>query len=112
MKLEPERTGRKRLCIRVYEENNLEQLDFETEIDCAILGEGCYKVIWDQEARSVRITAPDVQGIYVWWVGDDTSKVWRLASKYNVSADTVENMFQLKPKEKTASVIEVWTAES
>jgi hypothetical protein len=38
--------------------------------------------------------------------------VWRLASKYNVSADTVENMFQLKPKEKTASVIEVWTAES
>jgi hypothetical protein len=29
---------------RVYEANNLEQLDLETEIDCAILGDGCYKV--------------------------------------------------------------------
>ncbi|MFC2051897.1 hypothetical protein ACFLT4_04130 [Chloroflexota bacterium] len=28
----------------VYEDNNLEQLDFETEIDCAILGDACYKV--------------------------------------------------------------------
>ncbi|MDD5038443.1 MAG: phage portal protein, partial [Dehalococcoidales bacterium] len=33
---------------QVYEDNNLEQLDFETEIDCAILGDACYKVIWEQ----------------------------------------------------------------
>ena len=32
---------------QVYEQNNLEQLDLETEIDCAILGDACYKVIWD-----------------------------------------------------------------
>ncbi len=31
---------------RVYEENNLEQLDLDTEIDCAILGDAGYKVIW------------------------------------------------------------------
>jgi len=49
---------------QVYEDNNLEQLDLETEIDCAILGDACYKVIWDSEAKKVRITAPDVQGIY------------------------------------------------
>ncbi len=66
---------------RVYQDNNLEQLDFETEIDCAILGDACYKVIWDQETRSVRVTAPDIQGIYIWRAGDDTSKVWRIASK-------------------------------
>ena len=30
---------------RVYGDNNLEQLDLETEIDCAILGDACYKVI-------------------------------------------------------------------
>ena len=28
---------------QVYEENNLQQLDYETEIDTAILGDGCYK---------------------------------------------------------------------
>jgi hypothetical protein len=32
---------------KVYSENCLEQLDLETEIDCAVLGDGCYKVIWD-----------------------------------------------------------------
>jgi len=71
----------------VYEENNLEQLDLDTEIDCAILGDACYKVIWDTAQKKVRVTAPDVQGIYAWWLGDDTSKVWRVASKYILSAE-------------------------
>ncbi len=65
---------------QVYQDNSLEQLDFDTELDCAILGDACYKVIWDQETRSVRVTSPDIQGIYVWRVGDDTSLVWRVAS--------------------------------
>ena len=43
---------------RVCEDNNLEQLDLETEIDCAILGDACYKVIWDADENKVRVTAP------------------------------------------------------
>ncbi len=96
---------------KVYDDNNLEQLDFETEIDCATLGDACYKVIWDQDTRGVRITAPDIQGIHAWWVGDDTSRVWRIASKYNLSADMVESRYKVKPKSKIASLIEVWTAQ-
>ena len=96
---------------QVYETNNLEQLDFETEIDCAILGDACYKVIWDQETKSVRVTAPDVQGIYAWWVGDDTSRIWRLASKYSLSADEVEILYKVRPKGKTANIVELWTAQ-
>ncbi|MDP3880002.1 MAG: phage portal protein [Dehalococcoidales bacterium] len=95
---------------QVYAENDLEQLDFETELDCAILGDACYKVIWDPELRSVRITAPDIQGIYAWWAGDDTSRVWRIASKYNLTADIVESLHKVKVKSKSASVIELWTA--
>jgi hypothetical protein len=49
---------------RVYQDNNLEQLDFETETDCAILGDACFKVIWDAGEKRVRVTAPDIQGIY------------------------------------------------
>jgi hypothetical protein len=94
----------------VYEENGLEQLDFETEIDCAILGDACYKVIWDQETKSVGVTAPDIQGIYAWWAGDNTSRVWRVASKYTLGADTVENLYGVTAANRTASVIEVWTA--
>ena len=96
---------------QVSQDNSLEQLDFETEIDCAILGDACYKVIWDQDTRSVRVTAPDIQGIYAWTVGDDASRVWRVASKYELTADEIEILYQTKPKGKTASVVELWTAQ-
>ena len=94
---------------RVYEENNLEQLDLETEIDCAILGDAGYKVIWDSEMKRVRITAPDIQGIYAWWLGDDISRVWRVASKYYLSAEETELLYEVKPKSKTATIVELWT---
>ena len=95
---------------RVYEDNSLDQLDFETEIDCAVLGDACYKIIWDQEAKGVRVTAPDIQGIYAWRVGDDASRVWRVASKYSLTADEIEILYQIRPKGKTANVVELWTA--
>ncbi|MFH1662315.1 MAG: phage portal protein [Chloroflexota bacterium] len=96
---------------QVYQENNLEQLDLDTEIDCAILGDACYKVIWDNEAKSVRVTAPDIQGIYAWWLGDDTSKLWRVASKYNLTAEETEILHRIKPKGKTATIVELWTEQ-
>lgn len=94
---------------QVYEENNLAQLDLETEIDCAILGDAVYKVTWDTVQKKVIVTAPDIQGIYAWWLGDDTSRVWRVASRYVLSAEETELLYQMKPKGKTAAVVEVWT---
>ncbi len=94
---------------QVYEDNNLEQLDLETEIDCALLGDACYKVIWDGTEKKVRVTVPDVQGIYAWWLGDDTSRVWRVASKYHLSAEETELLYGVKSKSKSA-VVELWTA--
>ncbi len=99
-----------RALYQVYEDNNLEQLDLETEIDCAILGNACFKVIWDTETKGVRINAPDIQGIYTWWLGDDTSRVWRIASRYNLTSDEAEILYKVKPKGKTANVVELWTA--
>jgi len=78
---------------QVYEKNNLQQLDYETEIDAAILGDGCYKVIWDTDEKRIRITAPDVSGIYAWWLGDDTSRVWRIASQYKLTWEEVEVLY-------------------
>ncbi len=94
---------------KVYEENQLEQLDLETEIDCAVLGDACYKVIWDTTEKRVRVTAPDVQGVYAWCSGDDTSRVWRVASRYRLSAEEAELLYGVKPKSKTAAVVELWT---
>jgi hypothetical protein len=94
---------------RVYAANQLEQLDLETEIDAAVLGDACYKVIWDAAEKKVRVTAPDMQGIYAWYSGDDMSRVWRIASRYRLTAEEAEFIHQIKPKGKTATVVEVWT---
>jgi hypothetical protein len=94
---------------QAYIENNLEQLDFDTETDCAILGDACYKVTWDTSAKNVRVTTPDITGIYAWWLGDDTSKIWRIASKYCLTAEETAMLYHVKPAGKTAAVIELWT---
>jgi len=94
---------------RVYRENYLEQLDLETEIDGAVLGDACYKVIWDAAARRVRVTAPDVQGIYAWCRGDDTSRLWRIASRYQLAREEVGLVYGVKPAGKVSVITEVWT---
>ncbi len=94
---------------RVYEENRLRQLDFETEIDCAILGDACFKVTWDTETKSVRVTTPDIQGVYAWWRGDDTSKLWRVACRYHLDAEEAEALYGASPSGDTTEVVEVWT---
>ncbi len=93
----------------VYNENYLEQLDLETEIDCAVLGDGCYKVIWDAAEKRVRVMAPDIQGIYAWCYGDDTSRLWRITSRYQLSQEEVEVLYGVKSKNKTAVIVEIWT---
>ena len=106
--------------LEVAEANALDQLDFETEVDTAILGDGCYKVTWDtgglgggerEGAGRVRVTAPDVQGLFAWWVGDDFSQVWRIASRYRLSTEEAQALYGVTPQGPEATVVEVWTAE-
>lgn len=94
---------------QVYEQNKLQQLDYETEIDAAVLGDGCYKVIWDTDEKCIRITAPDISGIYTWWLGDDTSRVWRVASRYTLTQDEVQLLYGRAIEKKQAIITELWT---
>ena len=96
---------------RIYEENNLEQLDFDTELDAAILGDGCFKVTWDAQEKRAHVSAPDVNGLFAWWVGDDITHVWRVASRYRLSADEVQYLYGVARKGE-ATVVEVWTQDS
>ena len=102
-----------------YRDNDLQQLDFDTELDAAVLGDGVYKVTWDAEEERVRVSAPDVQGVFVWWVGDDVNRVWRVASRYKLSADEVGLLYGVGARASAAgdsrsdsTIIEVWTADS
>jgi hypothetical protein len=93
----------------VYQANNLRELDYETEVDTAILGDGCYKVTWDAVEKRIRVTSPDVNGLYAWWLGDDLSKVWRVASRYTLTKDELELLYQKKTDKKTVTITELWT---
>jgi len=123
-----ERARRAEQALReVYEANNLAQLDFDSEIDVAILGDGAFKVTWDPLERRVRVSAPDVQGLFAWWVGDDVSRVWRVASRYYLSDEEAALLYggtvarserrngarSVTPiaGRKQHTVVEVWTGE-
>lgn len=110
---ERERAERAEQALReVYQQNNLELLDFDTEIDCAILGDAAYKVSWDSREKRVRITAPDVQGLFCRWLGDDVSRIYRIASRYPLSAEETEMLHGITPQSKQATIIEDWTDSS
>jgi len=94
---------------QVYQDNNLEALDLDTEVDCAVLGDAAYKVTWDVKEKRVKVTAPDVQGLYAWWLPDDVSTVYRVASRYQLTADEVDVLYQRKPAGSRVWVVEVWT---
>jgi hypothetical protein len=93
----------------VHDQNAIQQLDYETEVDAAILGDGCYKVIWDPGQKRIRITSPDVSGIFAWWLGDDTTRVWRVASRYTLTKDEVQILYQASIEKANAAITELWT---
>ena len=103
----------------VYADNDLQQLDFDTELDAAVLGDAAYKVTWDAEEERVRVSAPDVQGIFAWWVGDDVNRIWRVASRYKLSADEVELLYGTGGRAPStggnrpeSTIVETWTADT
>jgi len=113
-----ERARRAERALReVYDANALEQLDFDNEIDCSVLGDAAYKVTWDPSAEGparVRVSAPDAQGLFVWPWGDDPSRLWRVASRYVLGHEEAEMLYSPLPGTSRArrsehTVVEVWT---
>lgn len=117
----PEAEARASAALRVLrdvaEANDLQELDFETELDAAVLGDGCYKVTWEPDSPGpggpgVRVTSPDVQGLFAWWVGDDASRVWRVASRYRLNEEEAGLLYGVSTAGAEAVVVEAWTAET
>ena len=111
----PEAAARAERARRVLQEtaggSALEQLDFDTELDAAILGDGCYKLLWDPQEGRVRITAPDVQGIFAWWEADDPSRLWRVASRYRLTSEQAQSLYGVASGGAETTVVEAWTRD-
>ena len=93
----------------VAAENGLERLDYETEIDTSVLGDGAYKVVWDDDLGRVVVTAPDVQGLFAWWDPRDRRRLLRVAERYMVSPEWAAGYGVVVAKPVVA--VEYWTAE-
>lgn len=106
-----------RLLRDTWEANDLARLDVETEIDTAVLGDGAFKVTWDDEAGRAAVSAPDVQGLFAWWAGDDVRRVWRVASRYTLDTEAFVARHGHAPRAvggvrpDTVEVVEAWTAD-
>src|SRR5690606_19390994 len=68
-----------RVLLVEWDANDLARLVGETEVDTAVLGDGAYKVTWYDEEGRVVVSAPDVQGLFAWWAGDDVRRLRRVA---------------------------------
>ncbi|MBI2171006.1 MAG: phage portal protein [Chloroflexi bacterium] len=113
-----ERARRAQEALRqVYQENALETLDLDTELDASILGDGAFKVTWDADAARVRVTSPDVQGLFAWWQPDDPSRLWRVASRYRLSSEEASALYAIESPvpgqpQGQVTVVEAWTGDA
>ena len=103
--------------LELWEANDLLRLDLDGELDTAVLGDGAYKVTWDEREQRVVVSAPDVQGLHAWSLGDDVRRIWRVASRYEVAPEQVEARTGRLPRgaggrpAASVQVTEVWTAD-
>lgn len=92
----------------VEAELGLGQLDYETEVDCAILGDAAYRVTWDVARGRLRVTAPDVQALWAWRDPADPTALAAVALQYSLEAGQPVTARTAPPTLMT----EHWTAES
>ena len=110
-------TEAERALRELWEDNDLLRLDLDGELDTAVLGDGAFKVTWDDRERRVVVSAPDVQGVHAWSLGDDVRRLWRVASVYEAEAGRVEARAGRLPRgpggraPDRVRVTEVWTAD-
>lgn len=98
---------------QVHDQNALDLLDFDTELDAAVLGDGVYKVWWDDDTNVVRVSAPDPSGIFAWTWPDDPSRVWRVANQYTVDHEGAQLLLGTTPptSRSTITITDVWTTD-
>ncbi|MGI2336361.1 MAG: phage portal protein [Dehalogenimonas sp.] len=90
--------------------NCLDRLDYETEVDTAVLGDGCYRLGWDDAAGMVRVTAPDVCGLEVTF-GLDGVTPEEVRAGYRLSAAAADRAWGIRAGAAEVEVTESWTVE-
>ncbi len=60
-----------RLYQQTADDNDLPALDYATAVDAAVLGDGCYRVLWSAAEGRVQVDACDVMNVEPVWGGNN-----------------------------------------
>lgn len=101
-----------RLLKRAYEQNSLWALDYDTAVDCAVLGDAAYKVTWDALRERVSVSAVDPQTLEVSRAPDDYRTVTAVSQTYSLPAEAAASRWGAgRESGGDVSVREEWTAD-
>lgn len=70
-----------------YRRNSLALVDLDTAVDCAVLGDGAFKVTWDPAEGAPVVSAVDPASLVCIRQADDYRRLLRVAQTYSVKAD-------------------------
>ena len=99
------------LLAEIADANALDRTDFDTEVDTSVLGDGAFRLSWLKDEARVLITAPDVQGIFVWPKPHLLTDYYQVAHRYTLPADQALAAFGATVPKDTATIVERWTAD-
>ena len=95
--------------LEAHAANALDRLDYDTETDTAVLGDGAFRVAWAPDQTRPIVTAPDVQGLFVWPNPHNLTDYHQVAHRYTLPADQVAAAYGRTVTKDTATIVERWT---
>ena len=103
-----------RLLKAAYEHNGLWAADYDTAVDCSVLGDGAYKVTWDVIAGQPHVVAVDPQTLELLRAADDYRRVTAVRQSYKLSSEEAAARWGVRNAGGggEVSVTEEWTAEA
>ncbi|MDP9351892.1 MAG: phage portal protein [Chloroflexota bacterium] len=100
-----------RLLKGAYEQNGLWAVDHDTAVDCAVLGDGAYKVTWDPVAARPSVVAVDPQTLSVERAPDDYRRIRTVRQTYTLDAREVAERWGVRAQGRgEVAVTEEWSA--
>jgi hypothetical protein len=97
---------------RISSEQDLHTLDFQTLLDAAVLGDGCFKVTWDDNQNRPIVSSVDPSGLWAWSEPGNVRQVRRVVQRYALQPLEAEELFDLTvPGNSRVQVVEDWTTE-
>lgn len=106
---------------RIYEHNQLDDVDPATAVDASVLGDGAFKVTWSAIEGQVIIAPVDPQGLYAWWHPLEPTRLVRVVQRRRLTRDEVHLMGYTVPagftsetalRSGTVTLDEEWTSDS